>query len=135
MIFEIMKYCKNFFVRLCIDGTFVIEGGCINLPEVKGRFIMIEGSAYNDGVYPLDTSDLDDETFTGVVYVLNPPRAFLNLVEEIEEWINTNKSTAYGPFSSESFGGYSYTKATTSTGAPAGWQGAFQTRLNAWRKL
>ena len=39
------------------------------------------------------------------------------------------------PYTSESFGGYSYTKATDANGAPIGWQKAFASRLNKWRKL
>ena len=35
----------------------------------------------------------------------------------------------------ESFGGYSYTKATDANGAPIGWHKAFASRLNEWRKL
>jgi len=55
------------------------------------------------------------------------------LVEEIEQWCEKNPS---GPYTSESFGGYSYTKATNhATGRPVTWQDAFRSALNQWRKL
>ena len=39
-------------------------------------------------------------------------------------------------FTSESFGGYSYTKATDSaTGQPATWETVFRSQLNPYRKL
>ena len=38
-------------------------------------------------------------------------------------------------YRSESFGGYAYTKATDANGAPIGWQKAFASRLNQWRRL
>ena len=42
---------------------------------------------------------------------------------------------AESPYTSESFGDYSYTKATGESGAPLTWRDVFASRLNAWRKL
>lgn len=128
MLYEIMKHIRNFFLSgQYEDGDFVIEDGKVSLPFLKdGQYFLIEGSALNDGVYQYPNSALVDETFSGRISALNVPKAFLNLAEEITAYSGKYEAT---PYTSESFGGYSYTKAHQS------WQSAFSTRLNAWRKI
>lgn len=131
MLYEIMIYIRNFFLGESREDKFVITDGGITLPfVVEGQYILIEGSKFNDGVYKYP-SELTDETFKGTITALNPPKEFLNLVAEIEEWESNNKANVY---ISESFGGYSYTKASGQTGAPITWREAFASRLNTWRK-
>lgn len=77
-------------------------------------------------------SDLTDEVFDGEVWALAVPKAVIDIATEIEAWRKANPDSAY---TSESFGGYSYTTATASDGMPARWQDAFRRRLNRWRKL
>ena len=128
MLYEIMRSIRNFFPREYYGGHFKIEGGGISLPHVlDGQYILIEGSAYNDGVYQYPTGDLRDEEFVGDITVLAPPAEFLALAKEIEEYQSKSVASA---FTSESFGGYSYSR-----NAGAGWQDAFRSRLNAWRKI
>lgn len=133
MLYEIMKSIRNFFVKDSQSGKFEIVEGKLSLPFlIDGDYFMIEGSKRNDEkifVYPAE--DLKDETFDGRVILIAPPESFLSLVAEIEEYAKKNEASAY---QSESFGGYSYTKAMTN-GHLATWQTAFGTRLNAWRKL
>ena len=62
------------------------------------------------------------------------PPTLIALTAEIEAYNDSDAGKA-SPFTSESFGGYSYTKATDANGAPIGWQKAFASRLNKWRKL
>ena len=74
-----------------------------------------------------------DETFTGTITELHPPLAFLDLVAEIKAY--QLKNGAQGPYQSESFGGYSYTRATDKNGNAASWKNAFGSRLATWRKI
>lgn len=99
------------------------------------------GSVFNDGVYQMtDSLELADEIFDGSIWLMAIPKAFLDLVKEIEDWQKKNgsvDSAAMSPFNSESFGGYSYSKGSGKSGEGTGtsWQGAYASRLNIWRKL
>lgn len=134
MLYEIMKSIRNFFVKESRFGRYEIKEGKISLPFlIEGDRFIIEGSKRNDErifVYPAE--NMKDEEFEGRIVMIDPPESFLSLVAEIEEYCSTNKAT---PYQSESFGGYSYTKATSASGNLASWQTAFGTRLNAWRKI
>ena len=134
MLFEVMKHIKNFFpTDICEEGEFTITDGGLNLPFVKeGQYIYIEGSSMNDGVYQYPLSNMTDETFKGFITILAPPKAFLDLVADIKSYEANNAAT---PYQSESFGGYSYTRATNKAGNIAGWQDVFRSRLNSWRKI
>ena len=136
MLYEIMKEIRNFFVAPngYHDGTFTISEGVIDLPFlVSGEHFLIQGSALNDGVYEYPVTDLRDETFAGEITALHPPEEFLRLAAEIEDY--QAKSGSATPYQSESFGGYSYTKATNKNGDAAGWRDVFRSRLNVWRKI
>ena len=134
MLYTIMKSIKNFFpTSKCVDGEFIIEGGTISLPFIsEGQYFLIEGSVMNDGVYCYPVDSLSDEAFNGFVTLLNPPKDFLDLVSEIESYVKTNAPSAY---TSESFGGYSYSKSSNSGGGLADWSSAFRERLNVWRRV
>ena len=62
------------------------------------------------------------------------PPTLIAISAEIEEYNKSDAGKA-SPYTAESFGGYSYTKATDANGAPIGWQKAFASRLNKWRKI
>ena len=134
MLYTIMKHLRNFFLtNVSETGSFEIKGGMISLPFVKDdQYIMIEGSNFNDGVYVYPVSDLTDEEFEGSIIVLNPPADFLELVKEIEAYQEKNKGTE--GYVSESFGGYSYSKATNN-GHIISWSDIYKDRLNIWRKI
>lgn len=133
MLYEIMKSLNNFFVtNNQIKGTLEIKDSTLELPLVDGQYALIEGSTLNDGVYQYPFKDLIDETFDGCITVLAPPRDFLKLVSEIEDYQSKVQPSQY---QSESFGGYSYTKATNASGNVAGWKNVFASRLNAYRKI
>jgi hypothetical protein len=139
MIFEIMKYCRNFFPVSYHSGTFTIEGGFIDCPFLaEGQYFLIENSVFNDGVYTYPTTELTDETFTGTVTALRIPSAFLELCEDVKAWQEKNgdiSSANMSPYQSESFGGYSYSKlATQDASTVMSWQQAFKDRLKIWRK-
>lgn len=138
MLENVLRHLKNWFCRTIHSGTYTISIGQIDLPFLRsGQYFRIIGSVFNDGVYQYnDELTLTDETFTGEIWALAIPRALLDTVEEIEAWEAKNGETVSGPYTSESFGGYSYTKATDAqTGGAVTWQGTFRSRLNIWRKI
>lgn len=160
MLEQVCTYIHNFFerhpvsgTRMVTAGTFSIEGGGIDLSALcllSGQRFRIKGSALNDGVYTWGDTIMDDdnsaaasltdETFTGEIWAMYPPKAVIALAAEIAAWVDQYGAAANSPYASESFGGYSYSKATgsanTAGGASLGtWQGVFANRLNAWRKV
>ena len=138
MLTELLAEIRNYFevpngVHI---QTYTISGGRIAPLDFlqDGQYFRIIGSLFNDGVHQYPASDLTDEVFHGAVWSMAVPPSVIDLADEIEEY---NKSDAGkpSPFTAESFGGYSYTKATDASGAPIGWQKVFASRLNQWRKL
>ena len=138
MLTEICAELRNWFV--VPNGvhiqTYTISGGSIATLDFlqEGQYFRIIGSVFNDGVYQYPASDLTDEVFNGAVWSMAVPPAVIDLAAEIEEYNKSDAGKA-SPFTSESFGGYAYTKATDENGAPISWQKAFANRLNQWRKL
>ena len=138
MLENVLSHLKNWF--LIPDGvhggTYTIENGTLNLPFLQnGQYYRICGSIFNDGLHKYGDAGLQDETFTGSVWALAIPRAVIDLAEEIAEWQKKNGEASKSPVTSESFGGYSYSKATdAATGGAVTWQTAFRVELNQWRK-
>ena len=115
-------------------GEFTVQGGQLTLPFLQtGQYFRVVGSVFNDGLHQYPVADLTDETFTGSVWALAVPKAVIELAEEIDAWQTKNGDP--GPFTSESFGGYSYSKATNASGMAVGWQDVFKSRLNDWRRI
>ena len=139
MLEAVLIHLKNWFVvpRGVHVGVFKIEDGSMELPFLQdGQYYRICGSVFNDGLHKYGESELMAETFTGTVWALAIPKAVVELSEKIEEWQTKNADAVASPYSSESFGGYSYTKATDSaTGAPATWETVFRSQLNPYRKM
>ena len=127
---------RNYFETKKRFGTFTISGGSISPSDFlqDGQYFRIVGSVFNDGVHRHPAPDLTDETFDGAVWAMAVPPAVVELLQKIQEFeaATANAPTAY---TSESFGGYSYTKATDENGLPVGWRSVFKSELNRWRKL
>lgn len=139
MLEQVLRYLKNWFVvpgGVDIDG-FSIEGGSLELPFLaEGQYFRIVGSIFNDGVYKYPAENLNDEAFNGAVWALAVPPAVVALADEIAAWQAKNGDAATSPYQSESFGGYSYSRASDSeTGGAVTWQTAFSGRLAQWRKI
>ena len=138
MLTEICAELRNWFV--VPNGvhiqTYTISGGSIAPLDFlqDGQYFRIIGSIFNDGVYQYPATSLTDEVFEGAVWSMAVPPSVIDLAAEIEEYNKSDDGKA-SPFTSESFGGYAYTKATDANGMPIGWQKAFASRLNKWRKL
>ena len=138
MLTELLAEIRNYFEvpNGRHFGTFTISGGSIAPLDFlqEGQYFRIVGSVFNDGVYQYPATSLMNEVFEGAVWAMAVPPTLLALAAEIEDF-NDNNYGKVSPYTSESFGGYSYTKATDANGAPIGWQKAFASRLNKWRKI
>lgn len=139
MLETVLTHLKNWFVvpHGIHGGTFTIENGMLDLPFLQdGQYFRICGSVFNDGLHKREDFDdiLHDETFTGYVWALAIPKAVVDLSAKIEEWQNKNGAAVESPYSSESFGGYSYTLAADSKGNRATWETVFRSQLNPYRK-
>ena len=138
MLTEICAEIRNYFEvpNGRHFGTFTISGGSIAPLDFlqEGQYFRIVGSVFNDGVYQYPATSLTDEVFEGAVWAMAVPPTLIALAAEIKAY-NDSDAGKSSPYTSESFGGYSYTKATDANGVPIGWQKAFASRLNKWRKL
>ena len=140
---ELCQELRNWFEREKYFDTFTIENGEISVPDGSlqdGQFFRVIGSVFNDGVHKYGEDDLTDEVFTGAVWAMAVPPAVIDLSERISEWITTYGESVSSPYSSESFGGYSYTKASagqgnTNSSSNPTWLTTFADELNRWRKI
>ena len=139
MLEQVLMHLNNWFLVQggIHEDTYTVEDGGITLPFLQnGQYFRIFGSVFNDGLHQYPAGDLKTETFDGAVWALAVPQAVIELAAEIEAWETKNGDASVSPYQSESFGGYSYSKATDSaSGGAVTWQSAFRSRLNAWRKL
>lgn len=153
MLEQLLKYLKNWFrVRNGVDGkypaTYTIESGGITLPFLQNeQYFRIIGSVFNDGLYIYGETlkdgdgkavELTDETFDGAIWALAVPKAVVELAKNITAWQDKYGDAIASPYTSESFGGYAYTKASGGSldgVGISGWQDAFRGELSAWRKI
>ena len=139
MLEQVLMNIRNWFTvdGGIYSGTFTIKDGGIALPFLaNGQYFRICGSVFNDGLHQYNVLDLTDETFNGTIWALAIPKAVIELADEIQNWQEKNGEASVSPYQSESFGGYSYSKATDEeTGGAVTWQSAFKKQLSAWRKI
>lgn len=145
MISQVCADIRNYFTYDSDkhSGTFKVEGGVL-MPSVEflTDYYAVFGSRKNNGVHKTTDVLKDEGEFVGSVWIMSVPDDFLTLVGEIADWQKKYggvDSEAQSPFYSESFGGYSYSKAagSTSSGANAAastWQSVYAARLNRWRR-
>lgn len=154
MLQEVMEYLNNFWVPIKAEKvTYTIADGVItpDFGAEDGDRFYVCGSRRNDGVYTFhpysimnddddNVAGLRDETFAGTIRVCSVPPALLTLSEEIKSWVASYSAQLSGPFSSESFNGYSYTlKSGRGTYGGSGpltytWREQFKTQLEQWRR-
>lgn len=146
MLTDLCQELRNWFDLERYEGTFTISGGTLTADFLqKNQYYRIIGSIFNDGVhkYGDPTDILEDEEFEGAVWALGIPKAVICLNKQIDDWIAKYggvDSVAMSPYTSESFGGYSYSKgsnlaAVTSANSATGWKAMFASQLNRWRKI
>lgn len=142
MLNEICQEIRNFFDR----GQPKLYG-IINIRENKilnrefvdkiadGQYFRIVGSVFNDGVYCFnDDLVLQDEIFDGAIWLMAVPKDVIELSNALAEWVEKNND-ALSPYTSESFGGYSYSKRSNADGGAFTWVDAFAEKLNRYRKV
>ena len=145
MLSSLCQELKNWFDRgqPRIGGAFEIANGKITdeaFTDViqDGQYFRIIDSVFNDGVYKY-TNDLvlTDEIFVGSIWLMAVPKDVIALSNEIDAWVEKYEDSATSPFQSESFGGYSYSKASGGSSSTGGvsWQSAFAIQMNKWRKI
>ena len=136
---ELCRELHNWFSPACNAhaGTYEIsDGSLLDVDFLQdGQYFRIVGSVFNDGVYIYPEYGLKDETFDGSIWPMSVPAEVRCLAAEIDEYWHTHDDDKTPEFNSESFGGYSYTRATNSDGLPLTWRDVFRKRLNPWRKL
>lgn len=150
MLEQVMRHVRNYFIKEHHVGEFSISNGMLFPHDflLDGQRFYITGSNLSDGVYTYHNTeihndddnveiDLPDETFKGIVYALAVPPTFIALVGKIEEWVGKFGDVANSPYQSESFNGYSYSKAggSSDNGNGPTWQSTFRSQLNQWRKV
>lgn len=135
MLEQVLDYIHNYFEKERMLGTYTVSSGTLRIDSLQdGQYFRICGSVFNDGVYQYPAYSLIDEQFTGEVWALAVPPSVVKLTDEISDWVTRNADVLDSPYQSESFGGYSYSKATGTNGTLS-WQSQFASRLNRWRKI
>jgi hypothetical protein len=149
---QICDYIHNYFIKNAYTGRYEIVDGTLSpLPSLKeGQRFWIVGSDLNDGVYTYRASGImndDDtvragllaETFDGTICAMAVPPPVIAICGEINSWVEKYGGIAESPYQSETFNGYSYTKASGgASGASGGgptWQSTFKKQLDRWRKI
>lgn len=124
MLSRVCRYLKNYFVKTTTgngdvtvaDNKVFFNGSEIEMNE--GQYFALAGLNYVYGVYAYG-DELEDSTFEGAVWIMQVPKDVLDVVERMAAWEEANggvDSEAMSPFQSESFGGYSYSKASGGSG-------------------
>lgn len=145
---ELCLECRNFHKPDILGGHYTISGGALeplsDIPD--GAWIRVVGSVFNDGVYQYPASGLTDEEFDGAVWLMHVPPDFVTLLDDINAWeaanseaiTNATAEVLTGPYTSESFAGYTYTKKSGFGDIATSWRDprlGFAARLNTWRKI
>lgn len=148
MLTEICAYLKNYFCLKedILIGDYSISGGEIapSIALQEGQYYRIVGSVFNDGVHASDDVLKDEDEFHGAIWKMRIPQDVIALAAEIEDWQDKYggvDSQNMSPYQSESFGGYSYTKASgyvsngTAGNTSADWQQVYAMRLAPYRRI
>lgn len=137
MLEQVLAYLNNWFLVPdgVHSGTFEIKDGSIALPFLStGQYFRVMGSVFNDGLYCYPADGLTDETFDGTIWALAVPKSIVTLSQEMEQWNEKNGAASMGPYQSESFGGYSYTRATGANGGAATVFDEYAAQLSPYKK-
>lgn len=151
MLTDVCGYLKNWFENDQIFDDFTISDNVITKSD--GSIVSFSGCNYfrivgdkpslNDGIYSVNKFSLQDDKFSGGIWMMAVPADLLSIDAEITAWREKYEgidSPAMSPFNSESFGGYSYSKSTGSrsedgTLSSSDWQSVFAGKLSRYRKL
>ena len=129
---DVMRHVRNHFVRSACTGAFAQAEGVLTPVDAfaPGMWVAIVSQDGPQGVFQLDDqgslADTEDVTFTGTVYVLNPPADFLRLCGDIACWAAANPDPAV---SAEKLGEYSVSRRAVT------WESAFAPALAPYRRM
>lgn len=137
---DFCRETKNWFEVKKYFGKFEIADKTLEISSLQtGQYFRIVGSIFNDGVYQYPETNLKDEVFDGAIWAMAVPKEVMDLITEMTAWETANADAINSPYQSESFGGYSYSKASgTRDGngdSVVSWQNQFAKKLNKWRKI
>lgn len=147
MLSEVCQELRNWFDRdqpkllnrsIEISGGRILDQDFTNMIK-PNQYFRIIGSTFNDGVYQyVENMDLTDEKFIGSLWLMAVPKEVITLSSDIDQWLTDYSEVINSPYASESFGGYSYTKAnggSNNGSSNPSWQSVFASKLNLWRKI
>ena len=133
---DVMRHVRNHFIQSASTGSFRQAGGVLTPSTgaaddfAPGMWIAIVSPDGPQGVFQLTEqsglADTPDMTFTGTVYVLNPPADFLRLCGDIACWAAANPDPAV---SAEKLGEYSVSRRAVT------WESAFALALAPYRRM
>ena len=129
---DVMRHVRNHFIRSTVTGDFRHVGGILLPAEAfrPGMWIAGTGEGAPAGVYHLDEQGgipgLSDTSWTGTVYLLDPPADFIRLCGDIACWAAAHSAPA---LTSEKFGEYSVDR------RPITWEVAFAPALAPYRRM
>lgn len=140
MLTEICAYLKNYFdyerhigkIKIT-DGVITCNGGQVQ----TGQHFALFRDRYVLGVYKQGDT-LPNKEFNGAVWLMDIPEGVIAADTWAEAWNQKNGSAAAnGPYQSESFGGYSYTKGTGKSGIGSNVfdQAQFKAMLAPYKKI
>lgn len=146
MLTEICAKLNNYFSKDSDKtlGKFSVSDGRISPPIhlEPGQYYRVCGSIFNDGVHRSDDILKDEDEFDGAVWLMRIPKELVDLSEEMEAWAEKYggvESPNMSPYSSESFGGYTYSKAqgyaSTGGGMLNNVFAVYDARLAPYRKI
>ena len=120
IIDDICAEINNYFVQMndIAVGTFsIVEGKLVPDMEVlDGQYYRIVGSVFNDGVHYSDDVLKDEPDFRGGMWLMRVPQDVIECAERVITWMDSHAGDIASPYTSESFGGYSYTKGANANG-------------------
>ena len=129
---DVMRHVRNHFIRDAITASWTHAGGTLSPADrlSPGMWIAVTGEGAPAGVYHLDEQGgipgLSDTSWTGTVYLLDPPADFIRLCGDIGCWAAANPDPA---IQSEKLGQYSVTREACS------WETAFAAALNPYKRM
>ena len=133
---DVMRHVRNHFIQSASTGSFRQQNSVLTPSTgaaddfAPGMWVAIVSADGPQGVFQLTDqgglADTPDITFTGTVYVLNPPADFLRLCGDIACWAAANPDPAV---SGEKLGEYSVSRRAVT------WESAFALALAPYRRM